>query len=41
MVALTLDDLRGGDGHLDLDVIAQAMALRAELRFGEPEWGAA
>jgi len=41
LVALTLDDLRGGDGHLDLDVIAQAMALRAELRFGEPQWGAA
>ena len=34
-VALTLDDLRGGDGCLDSEVVAQAMALRADLRFGE------
>ena len=35
LVALTLDDLRGGSGRLDAEVVAQAMALRADLRFGE------
>jgi len=30
-VALTLDDLRGGSGLLDGDVVAQALALRTEL----------
>jgi magnesium chelatase family protein len=30
-VALTLDDLRGGDGHIDHDLVAQALALRAEI----------
>jgi magnesium chelatase family protein len=34
-VALTLDDLRGGDGLLDVSVVAQALALRSELRFDE------
>ncbi|MFN8052918.1 MAG: YifB family Mg chelatase-like AAA ATPase [Acidimicrobiales bacterium] len=34
-VALTLDDLREGSGLLDADVVAQAVALRADLRFGE------
>lgn len=37
VVALTLDDLREGGGVLDSDVIAQALALRADLRFGQPE----
>jgi magnesium chelatase family protein len=41
VVALTLDDLRGGDGRLDVEVVAQAMALRADLRFGELGAGAA
>ena len=30
-VALTLDDLRGGDGHLDREVVAQALMLRTEI----------
>ena len=34
-VGLTLDDLRGGDGTLDAGVIAHALSLRADLRFGE------
>lgn len=38
-VALTLDDLRAGDGRLDAETVAQAMALRADLRFGEVEAG--
>lgn len=37
VLALTLDDLRGGSGVLDAGVVAQAMALRADLRFGDPE----
>ena len=37
LVALTLDDLRGGDGTLDAEVVSQALALRSELRFGVPE----
>ena len=40
LVALTLDDLRGGSGRLDDEVVAQAMALRADLRFGEIGVGA-
>lgn len=40
LVALTLDDLRGGSGRLDAEVVAQAMALRADLRFGEIGVGA-
>jgi magnesium chelatase family protein len=32
-VALTLDDLRGGDGVLDAEVVAEALALRADLDF--------
>jgi hypothetical protein len=32
-VALTLDDLAGGDGRVGLDVVAQALALRAEIEF--------
>jgi magnesium chelatase family protein len=32
-VALTLDDLRGGDGTLDHEVMSEALALRAELDF--------
>ena len=32
-VALTLDDLRGGDGTLDGDVVCEALALRADLDF--------
>jgi magnesium chelatase family protein len=40
VVALTLDDLRGGSGLLDADLVAQALALRADLRFGEPELAA-
>ena len=39
-VALTLDDLRGGDGVLDLDVVAQALSLRADFRFDDPDGGA-
>jgi len=35
VVALTLDDLAGGDGRLGVEVVAQALALRAELTFGE------
>jgi magnesium chelatase family protein len=31
LVALTLDDLRGGDGQLDRDLIAQALTLRTEI----------
>ncbi len=30
-VALTLDDLREGDGRLEQEVVAQAMALRADV----------
>ncbi len=30
-VALTLDDLRGGEGSIDAEVVAQALALRTEL----------
>lgn len=40
-VALTLDDLRSGDGALDLATVAQAMALRSEVGFGESSWSAA
>jgi magnesium chelatase family protein len=32
-VALTLDDLRGGPGLLDEEVVAEALALRADLDF--------
>lgn len=32
-VALTIDDLRGGDGTLDVGVVAQALSLRAEVRL--------
>ena len=33
-VALTLDDLRGGDGHLDEEVVSLALALRSEIDLG-------
>jgi magnesium chelatase family protein len=32
-VALTIDDLRGGDGSLDAEVVAEALAFRADLDF--------
>jgi magnesium chelatase family protein len=32
-VGLTIDDLRGGDGTLDGDVVSEALALRAEVDF--------
>lgn len=34
-VALTLDDLADGDGRLSAETVASALALRAEMRFGE------
>lgn len=35
VLALTLDDLRGGRGLLDAGVVAHALAMRAELRVGD------
>ena len=40
-VALTLDDLAGGDGELDEGVVAQALLLRSDLSVGEVAAGAA
>jgi magnesium chelatase family protein len=40
-VALTLDDLAGGDGELDEGVVAQALLLRSDLGVGEVAAGAA
>lgn len=40
-VALTIDDLEGGDGHLVEAVVARALALRCELGqlTGDSAWG--
>jgi magnesium chelatase family protein len=40
-VSLTIDDLRGGDGHLDAEVVAEALAFRADLDFLHHVRGAA
>jgi magnesium chelatase family protein len=40
-VSLTIDDLRGGDGSLDAEVVAEALAFRADLDFLHHVRGAA
>ncbi len=40
-VALTLDDLRGGDGRLDVATVSQALALRADVIVDLDRLGAA
>ncbi|HEY4376940.1 MAG TPA: ATP-binding protein, partial [Acidimicrobiales bacterium] len=40
-VSLTIDDLRGGDGRLDAEVVAEALALRVDLDFLHHVRGAA